>query len=87
MELKDILELVRDSKVHIGLSYIGQNDYTITTKQAIMKENRLLNNKVSSINAFKNGDKRILGIKIFKKFQKKVLTFLKRYAIIGLESK
>lgn len=68
MELKDILELVRDSKVHIGLSYIGQNDYTITTKQAIIKENRLLNNKVSSINAFKNGDRRILGIKIFKKF-------------------
>ena len=55
MELKDILDLVRDSKVYIGLSYIGQNDYTITTKQEIMKENRLLNNKVSSINAFKNG--------------------------------
>ena len=68
MELKDILELIKDSKVYIGLSYIGQNDYTITTKQAIMKENILLNNKVSSINAFKNGDRRILGIKIFKKF-------------------
>ena len=66
MELKDILNLVRDSKVYIGLSYIGQNDYTITTKQEIMKENRLLNNKVSSINAFKNGDRRIIGIKIFR---------------------
>ena len=66
MELKDILNLVRDSKVYIGLSYIGQNDYTITTKQEIMKENILLNNKVSSINAFKNGDRRIIGIKIFK---------------------
>lgn len=66
MELKDILDLVRDSKVYIGLSYIGQNDYTITTKQEIMKENRLLNNKVSSINAFKNGDRRIIGIKIFR---------------------
>lgn len=68
MELKDILELVRDSKVYIGLSYIGQNDYTITTKQEIIKENELLNNKVSSINAFKNKNRRILGIKIFKKF-------------------
>lgn len=68
MELKDILELVRDSKVYIGLSYIGQNDYTITTKQEIIKENKLLNNKVSSINAFKNKNRRILGIKIFKKF-------------------
>lgn len=68
MELKDILELVRDSKVYIGLSYIGQNDYTITTKQEIIKENELLNNKVSSINAFKNENRRILGIKIFKKF-------------------
>ena len=29
MELKDILELVKDSKVYIGLSYIGQNDYKI----------------------------------------------------------
>ena len=66
MELKDILNLVRDSKVYIGLSYIGQNDYTITTKQEIMKENILLNNKVSSINAFKNGDRRIIGIKIFR---------------------
>lgn len=68
MELKDILELVRDSKVYIGLSYIGQNDYTITTKQEIIKENELLNNKVSSINAFKNKNRRVLGIKIFKKF-------------------
>ena len=68
MELKDILELVQDNKVYVGLSYVGQNDYTITTKQEILKENILLNNKVSSINAFKNGDKRILGIKIFKKF-------------------
>ena len=66
MELKNILELVKDSKVYIGLSYIGQNDYTITTKQEIMKENILLNNKVSSINAFKNGDRRIIGIKIFR---------------------
>lgn len=64
MELKDILNLVKDSKVYIGLSYIGQNDYTITTKQEIIKENTLLNNKVSSINAFKNGDRRIIGIKI-----------------------
>lgn len=68
MELKDILELVKDSKVYIGLSYIGQNDYTITTKQEIIKENKLLNNKVSSINAFKNKNRRILGIKILKNF-------------------
>ncbi len=68
MELKDILELVKDSKVYIGLSYIGQNDYTITTKQEIIKENKLLNNKVSSINAFKNKNRRILGIKILKTF-------------------
>lgn len=68
MELKDILELVRDNKVYIGLSYVGQKDYTITTKQEIIKENTLLNNKVSNINSFKNGDRRILGIKIFKKF-------------------
>lgn len=68
MELKDILNLVKDSKVYIGLSYIGQNDYTITTKQEIIKENTLLNNKVSSINAFKNKNRRILGIKILKTF-------------------
>ena len=68
MELKYILKVVKDSKVYIGLSYIGQNDYTITTKQEIMKENILLNSKVSSINAFKNKNRRILGIKIFKKF-------------------
>lgn len=66
MELKDILELVRDSKVHIGLSYIGQNDYTITTKQEIIKENILLNSKVCNINSFKNGNRRIIGIKIFR---------------------
>lgn len=66
MELKDILELVQDNKVYIGLSYVGQNDYTITTKQEIIKENILLNNKVSSINSFKNKDRRIIGIKIFR---------------------
>lgn len=66
MKLKDILELIQDNKVYIGLSYVGQNDYTITTKQEIMKENILLNNKVSSINSFKNKDRRIIGIKIFR---------------------
>lgn len=66
MELKDILELITDNKVYIGLSYVGQKDYTITTKKVIIKENTLLNSKVCSINAFKNGNRRVVGIKIFK---------------------
>ena len=66
MELRDILDLVRDSKVYIGLSYVGQNDYTITSKQEILKENTLLNAKVISINAFKNENRRIIGIKILR---------------------
>ena len=64
MELKDILDLIKDNKVYIGLSYIGQKDYTITTKKAIIKENTLLNSKVCSINSFKNKNRRIVGIKI-----------------------
>lgn len=64
MELKDILDLIKDNKVYIGLSYVGQKDYAITTKQEIIKESSLLNKKVYNINSFKNKNRRIIGIKI-----------------------
>lgn len=67
MKLKEILNLVHDSNLHIGLCYVGENAYAITTKTEILKDTTLLNSKVSSINAFKNEKGiRILGIKIFK---------------------
>lgn len=66
MKLKEILELIYDGNLYIGLSYIGQQDYALTTKQELIKNNDLLDKKVKSINAFKN-KKRILGIKIFQK--------------------
>lgn len=66
MRLEEILKLVKDNNVYIGLSYTGQKDYTVTTKAEILKNNDLLNEMVSSINAFQIKDRRIIGIKIFK---------------------
>lgn len=67
MELKEILNLVHDSNLHIGLCYVGEQSYALTTKKEILKNTTLLNSKVSNINAFKNEKGiRILGVRIFK---------------------
>lgn len=69
MELKEVLQLVKGKETKVGLCYVGDKDYVITTKQEILKteNDNLKNCKVKSIIMKKIKNTEFLGIKIFKK--------------------
>lgn len=68
MKLREILGIIRNGSAKIGICYVGDKDYVMTTKQNLIRElnEKNKNKEVKSISIQKNKNDEFLGIKIFK---------------------
>lgn len=69
MKLREILNIIRNDNAKIGLCYVGDKDYAMTTKQNLIRElnEKTKNKEVKSVAIRKYKNDEFLGIKIFKK--------------------